>query len=85
MGGGTTMHPHHSELRDNIVERRTEADGVLQRQPSLDVDWLIQQCVHAAGAILKDPEALTERKTERVQLLLQLLRQQQSAETGEFI
>ena len=85
MDGGATMPPHRSESTDSIEETRTEADGAVQRQPSLDVDWLIQQCVHAAGAILKDPEALTERKTERVQLLVQLLRQQQSAETGEFI
>ncbi|KAI0218283.1 hypothetical protein LSAT2_029998 [Lamellibrachia satsuma] len=51
----------------------------LQKEPS-HVDSLIRLCVHAAGAILKDPEDMKERKTERVQLLLQLLKPKKPGE-----
>ena len=57
----------------------------LQKEPvSSHVDSLIRQCVHAAGAILIDPEDMKERKTERVQLLLQLLKPKKPGEHGKL-
>ena len=81
------------ELRETAAGENTPNCGadpphnedVMQSKPtSSHVDSLIRQCVHAAGAMLKDPENLKYRKTERVQLLLQLLNQKKPGERGMF-
>ena len=48
------------------------------------VDSLIRQCIHAASVILKDPDTMKERKTERVQLLLQLLKPKTTGDNGKI-
>ena len=60
----------------------TENLGLQKELVSSHVDSLIRQCVHAASAILKDPEDMNERKTERVQLLLQFLKPKKPGEHG---
>ena len=77
--------PTDSSIEKTLELSDTQVAGLEQKQPFLDVDGLMQQCIHAAGAILKDPEDMTDRKTERVQLLLQLLKPQQSEDRGELI
>jgi len=81
------------ELRESHAGENTPKCGadpphhedVMQSEPtSSHVDSLIRQCVHAAGAMLKDPENLKYRKTERVQLLLQLLKQKTPGDRGMF-
>ncbi|KAI0227869.1 hypothetical protein LSAT2_021643 [Lamellibrachia satsuma] len=70
--------PTDIATRKTLELSDTEAAGLEQKQPSRDVDGLVQQYIHAAGTILKDPEDMTDRKTEQVKLLLQLLKPRQS-------
>ena len=63
----------------------SSAVSLPQEPPSFDVDDLIQQCLHAAGMILKDTEDVKDRKTDRVRLLLQVLKPNKSEQCGEFV
>jgi hypothetical protein len=56
--------------RGSVRQRRGSGDAAAA---CLDIDALMHRCIHKAAAMLKDYEPDTNRKTERVQILIKLL------------